>query len=180
VKYSFALPSFIRGSRSVPMYSARKSRSPSAFGVRRDELEKSVLQGPISPALQSAAPDAYKHRVKRVGIVNAWADPNFSGAIEATGRKNLIMGGVTTDICLVFPSISAVQLGYNVQAILDASGSSWAIQEEVTRQRVQQAGVVLTTTNTAIAELVQDWASPAGSELIQLLIASAPMMQPAF
>jgi nicotinamidase-related amidase len=55
--------------------------------------------------------------------VNAWADPNFSGAIEATGRKNLIMGGVTTDICLVFPSISAVQLGYSVQAILDASGS---------------------------------------------------------
>lgn len=85
------------------------------------------IQGPISPELQKAAPDAYENRVKRVGIVNAWADPNFSGAVEATGRKNLIMGGVTTDICLVFPSISAVQLGYNVQAILDASGSSWAV-----------------------------------------------------
>jgi hypothetical protein len=45
---------------------------------------------------------------------------------------------------------------------------------------MQQAGVVLTTTNTAIAELVQDWASPAGSELIKLLVGSAPMMQPAF
>jgi len=135
-------------------------------------------QGAISPELQKAAPDAYKNRIKRVGIVNAWADPNFSGAIEATGRKNLIMGGVTTDICLVFPSVSAVQLGYSVQAILDASGSSWPVQEEVTRQRMQQAGVVLTTTNTAIAELVQDWASPAGSELIKLLIGSAPMMQP--
>jgi nicotinamidase-related amidase len=138
------------------------------------------IQGPISPELQRAAPDAYKHRVKRVGIVNAWADSNFSGAIEATGRKNLIMGGVTTDICLVFPSISAVQLGYSVQAILDASGCSWAVQEDVTRQRMQQAGVVLTTTNTAIAELVRDWASPAGSELIKLLVGSAPMMQPAF
>jgi nicotinamidase-related amidase len=137
------------------------------------------IQGPISPELQKAAPDAYKKRVKRVGIVNAWADPNFSGAIEATERKNLIMGGVTTDICLVFPSISAVQLGYSVQAILDASGSSWAVQEEVTRQRMQQAGVVLTTTNTVIAELVQDWASPAGIELVKLLVGSAPMMQPA-
>ena len=107
-------------------------------------------------------------------------DPNFSGAIEATGRKNLMMGGVTTDICLVFPSISAVQLGYSVQAIRDASGCSWAAQEDVTRQRMQQACVVLTTTNTAIAELVQDWASPAGSELIKLLVGSAPMMQPAF
>ena len=70
------------------------------------------IQGPISPELQRAAPDAYKNRIKRVGIVNAWADPNFSGAIEATGRKNLIMGGVTTDICLVFqasaPSNSAI------------------------------------------------------------------------
>ncbi len=135
------------------------------------------MQGPIAPTLQKAAPEAYKSRVRRVGIVNAWADPNFSGAIEATGRKNLIMGGVTTDICLIFPSISAVQLGYSVQAILDASGSSWDIQEEVARQRMQQAGVVLTTTNTAIAELIQDWASPAGSEIIKLLVASAPMMQ---
>ena len=84
------------------------------------------------------------------------------------------MGGVTTDICLVFPSISAVQLGYSVQAILDASGCSWAVQEDVTRQRMQQAGVVLTTTNTAIAELVQDWSTPQGSELIQLLIATVP------
>jgi nicotinamidase-related amidase len=56
----------------------------------------------------------FKTRVKRLGIVNAWGDPNFSGAIAATGRKNIIVGDVTTDICLVFPSISAVQEGYNV------------------------------------------------------------------
>jgi nicotinamidase-related amidase len=46
------------------------------------------IQGPISPALQKVLPDAYKARVKREGIVNAWGDPNFSGAIAATGRKN--------------------------------------------------------------------------------------------
>ena len=140
--------------------------------------QEDKTQGPVAPALQKAAPDAYKNRVKRAGIVNAWADPNFSAAVEATGRKNLIMGGVTTDICLIFPSISLVQLGYSVQAILDASGSSWPVQEELARQRMQHAGVVLTTTNTAIAELVQDWASPAGSELIKLLVTTAPMMQP--
>ncbi len=50
--------------------------------------EEDHIQGPISPELQRAASDAYKHRVKRVGIVNAWVDPNFSAAIEATGRKN--------------------------------------------------------------------------------------------
>ena len=60
-------------------------------------------QGPTAPALQEALPEAYKNRVKRTGIVNAWADPNFSAAVRATGRKKLIMAAVTTDICLIFP-----------------------------------------------------------------------------
>jgi nicotinamidase-related amidase len=137
------------------------------------------IQGPISPMLQRVLPDAYKARVKRKGIVNAWGDPNFSAAIAATGRKNIIMGGVTTDICLVFPSISAVQEGYNVLAVMDAGGSSYEIQEELAQQRMMHGGVVLTTTNTIVAELVQNWATPAGMELIQLLLGSAPMMQAA-
>ena len=137
------------------------------------------IQGPLAPALQHISPEAYRNRVKRVGIVNAWADPKFSAAVEATGRKKLIMGGVTTDICLIFPSISAVQAGFDVQAVMDASGSSYEMQEEMSRRRMERAGVVLTTTNTIIAELVQDWSSPQGSELVMLLIATAPMMQAA-
>ena len=137
------------------------------------------IQGPLAPALQHISPEAYKNRVKRVGIVNAWSDPNFSAAVEATGRKKLIMGGVTTDICLIFPSISAVQAGFDVQAVMDASGSSYEMQEEMSRRRMERAGVVLTTTNTIIAELVQDWSSPQGSELVMLLVATAPMMQAA-
>jgi len=132
------------------------------------------IQGPIAPALQEVLPEAYKNRIKRVGIVNAWADPTFSGAVRATGRKNLIMGGVTTDICLIFPSMSAVQEGFNVLAVLDASGSSYEVQENMARSRMERAGVALTTTNTAIAELVQDWSTPQGSELIQLLMATVP------
>jgi len=137
------------------------------------------IQGPISPALQKVLPDAYKARVKRQGIVNAWGDPNFGAAIAATGRKNIIMGGVTTDICLVFPSISAVQEGYDVLAVMDAGGSSYEIQEEMAQRRMMHAGVVLTTTNTMLAELVQNWATPAGMELIPLLLGSAPMMRAA-
>jgi nicotinamidase-related amidase len=79
-------------------------------------------QGPTAPASQAAVPDAYKNRVKRTGIVNAWADPTFSAAVRATGRKKLIMAAVTMDICLVFPVISAVQEGFDVLAVLDASG----------------------------------------------------------
>jgi nicotinamidase-related amidase len=134
------------------------------------------IQGPTAPALQQALPEAYNNRVKRAGIVNAWADPTFSAAVRDTGRKKLIMAAVTTDICLIFPAISAVQEGFDVLAVLDASGSSYEVQENLARQRMEHAGVVLTTTNTAIAELVQDWSTPQGSELIQLLIATVPKM----
>jgi hypothetical protein len=60
-----------------------------------------------------------------------------------------------------------------------ASGSSYEIQEEMARRRMERAGVVLTTTNTMVAELVQDWSSREGSKLVKLLGATAPMMQPA-
>jgi len=133
-------------------------------------------QGPTIPELRAVLSDSPE--IDRTAI-NSWEDAEFRRAVEATGRKKLIMGGVTTDICLIFPSISAVQAGFDVQAVMDASGSSYEMQEEMSRRRMERAGVVLTTTNTIIAELVQDWSSPQGSELVMLLIATAPMMQAA-
>ena len=127
------------------------------------------IQQPLMPELAEILPEAYAARVKRKGIVNAWADPNFKAAIEKTGRKQLIMGGVTTDVCLIYPTISAVEAGYEVQAVLDISGSPFALSEETARKRMELAGVAFTATNTIIAELAQDWASPHGSQLIQLL-----------
>jgi nicotinamidase-related amidase len=127
------------------------------------------LQGPLVPELKDILPEAFEKRVKRKGIVNAWADGNFKAAVEATGRKNLILAGVTTDVCLVFPAINAVTEGYSVQAVMDASGSPFELSEDMARRRMQDAGVVLTATNTMIAELAQDWSTPQGQQLIQLL-----------
>lgn len=87
----------------------------------------------------------------------------------ATGRKNLIMAGVTTDVCLIFPSIDAALEGFAVQAVMDASGSPSDLSEEFSRQRMHDAGVVLTATNTLIAEIARDWSTPAGQQLIGLL-----------
>lgn len=81
------------------------------------------IQGPIVGALQRAIPAAYEARVKRAGIVDAWNDPYFKNAVQTTGRRQRIMGAVTTNICLVFPAISAVDDGCEVQAVLGASGS---------------------------------------------------------
>ena len=127
------------------------------------------LQGPLLPELEQILPDAFAARVKRAGIVNAWNDPNFVAAVKKTGRKNLIMAGVTTDVCLVFPAISAVREGFNVQAVIDASGSPFDISEEMSRRRMENEGVVLTATNTLMAELAQDWSRPEGGQLLGIL-----------
>lgn len=126
------------------------------------------LQGPLLPELEEILPEAFAARVKREGVVNAWTDPAFKAAVEATGRKNLIMA-VTTDVCLVFPAIDAVGEGYAVQAVMDASGSPFELSEDMSRRRMQDAGVILTATNTVIAELAQNWSTPEGQQLIQLL-----------
>ena len=127
------------------------------------------LQGPLMPELEKILPEAFAARVKRAGIVNAWNDPNFKTAVEATGRRNLIMAGVTTDVCLVYPTISACREGYQVQAVLDASGSPYELSQEMSRRRMEREGLVLTATNTLMAELAQAWSRPEGSQLLGIL-----------
>ena len=126
-------------------------------------------QGLIHPEIARILPEAYAARVKRPGVVNAWAHAGFRQAVQATGRKNLIMAGVTTDVCLIFPSIDAAQEGFGVQAVMDASGSPSDLSEEFSRLRMHDSGVVLTATDTLMAELAQDWSTPTGQQLAQLL-----------
>ena len=126
-------------------------------------------QGPILPEIAEILPEAYEDRVKRPGVVNAWAYKEIHDAVVATGRKNLIMAGVTTDVCLIFPAIDAATEGFSVQAVMDASGSPSDLSEEFSRQRMHDAGVVLTATNTLMAEIAQDWSTPTGQQLIGLL-----------
>lgn len=126
-------------------------------------------QGPILPEIAQILPEAHEARIKRPGVVNAWAYPDFKKAVLATGKKNLIMAGVTTDVCLIFPAIDAAKEGFGVQAVMDASGSPSDMSEEFSRQRMRDAGVVLTATNTLMAEIAQDWSTPTGQQLITLL-----------
>ena len=72
--------------------------------------------------------------------------------------------------------LSAVEAGFEVQAVLDASGSSFDIGEETSRRRIERAGVWLTSTNTMVAELVHNWATPQGMKLVPLIAANPPML----
>ena len=127
------------------------------------------VQGPLMPELQQAVPDAFAARIQRKGVVNAWDDEDFANACRKTGRRNFVMAGVTTDICMVAPAISALEEGFNVQVVCDACGSTNQIAEEMSWRRMERAGVRLTSTGAIVAELVKNWASPAGAVAFPLL-----------
>ena len=79
-------------------------------------------------------------------------DNAFADAVRATDRKNLIMAGITTDVCVVYPAITALEEGYKVQVVVDACGSPTPIADEIALRRMESAGVTLTTTNQLLAE----------------------------
>ena len=127
------------------------------------------VQGPLMPELKEILPEAFAARITRQGVVNAWDDENFANACRNTGKKNFVMAGVTTDVCMVAPAISALEEGFKVKVVADACGSSNQIAEEMSYRRMEKAGVDLTSTNAMVAELVKNWATPAGAVAFPLL-----------
>lgn len=127
------------------------------------------FQGPLLEDLQKIAPTAYEERVKRPGVVDAWLYEPFRKAVERTRRKKLIMAGLTNDVCVVYPSISALQDGYEVQVVVDAGGSPTKIADDVALRRMESAGITITSTNQIMAELAMDWANPKG-KIIQKIM----------
>jgi nicotinamidase-related amidase len=147
---------------------AKAARALNMPVILTSSMEEHV-QGPLMPELQAILPEAFAARVKRVGVVDAMDDENFASAVRATGRKNLLMAGITTDVCVVYPAITAVQQGYSVQVVVDACGSPSKIADDVALRRMEKAGVTLTSTNQAIAELARKWTTPEGGKLIEIL-----------
>ncbi|MBS1831477.1 MAG: isochorismatase family protein [Acidobacteria bacterium] len=111
--------------------------------------------GPLIPEIHQNAPHA--KYVARKGEINAWDNPEFVAAVKATGKKTLIIAGTITSVCMAFPAISAVQEGYRVFAVVDASGTYSKMAQEITLARVVQAGVVPMDTAAVASELQKTW-----------------------
>ncbi|KKD60549.1 isochorismatase [Grimontia sp. AD028] len=126
-------------------------------------------QGLLFEELQKTVPEEYENRIQREGIVDAMQDPNFAEAVKATGKENLIISGITTDVCVIYPAITALSLGYNVQVVVDGCGSPTKTADETALRRMESHGVTLTSTNQVIAELAQDWSSENGQKLVGIL-----------
>lgn len=119
--------------------------------------------GPLIPEVHKFAPHATY--IPRRGELSAWDSAEFVAAVKATGKKQLIVAGTLTNVCMAFPAIQAAYDGYQVFAVLDASGASSRMAYEITLARIVQAGVVPIDTGGAVAELeatlnrddVQEW-----------------------
>lgn len=111
--------------------------------------------GPIVPELKQAFPDA--PFIARPGQINAWDNEDFVKAVKATGKKQLIVAGVVTEVCVAFPVLSAIEEGFEVFVITDASGTFNAMTRDAAWQRMQAAGAQLMTWFGAACELHRDW-----------------------
>lgn len=118
-------------------------------------------QGPLLPEFKAILPREYEQRVQRTGVINAWDDPVFVKAVRATGRKHLLMGGLTTDVCLVPPALSAAVQGFNVVALLDISAACTRIAAQNSRDTLQAAGVDIMTVTPMITSLLGNYKNAA-------------------
>jgi nicotinamidase-related amidase len=128
--------------------------------------------GPVMPEIEKLAPHAVY--VPRKGEVNAWDNDLFVKRVQETGKKTLIMAGVWTGVCVMFPALDAKAAGFNVYAVMDASGDPTEMVSRTTLARFTQAGIVPTTTNAVICELHRTWARPEAAEIADIYTMATP------
>jgi nicotinamidase-related amidase len=128
--------------------------------------------GPLMPEIHQYAPHAVF--VPQKGEISAWDNKDFVDAVRKTGRKTLIMAGVWTSVCVAFPAIQAKAEGYNVYAVIDASGDPSEMASRTTIARLTQAGVIPVSTNAVFCEIQRTWARPDAAEYGALYSDYAP------
>src|SRR5664279_4105678 len=117
-------------------------------------VETESFSGYIWPQLLDVFPG---QAVVERSSMNSWDDPAFRKAIEATGRKNIIMTGLWTEVCITWPTIEMLGAGYNVYVVEDCCGATSPAAQEAALSRMVQAGAVRLTTIAALLEWQRDW-----------------------
>ena len=111
--------------------------------------------GPLVPELKEMFPDA--PYIARPGQINAWDNEDFVKAIKATGKKQLIIAGVVTEVCVAFPALSALAEGFEVFVVTDASGTFNELTRQSAWDRMSSSGAQLMTWFGLACELHRDW-----------------------
>jgi len=111
--------------------------------------------GPLVPELKALFPDA--PFIPRPGQINAWDNADFVAAVRATGRRQLVIAGVVTEVCVAFPALSAIEAGFEVFVVTDASGTFNELTRDSAWRRMEAAGAQLMTWFGVACELHRDW-----------------------
>lgn len=134
--------------------------------------EPDGTNGPLMPEIQQFAPHAVY--VGRKGEVNAWDNEDFVNTVKKSGKKTLVMAGVWTSVCVMFPALDAKLAGYKVYAVIDASGDPSEMASRTSLARFVQGGVIPTTTNAVLSEVHRTWARPEAGEIAKLYAHVSP------
>lgn len=134
--------------------------------------EPNGTNGPLMPEIHQIAPHAVY--VPRKGEVNAWDNEDFVRTVRATGKKTLIMAGVWTSVCVMFPALDAKAAGFKVYAIMDASGDPSEMASRTSLARFAQGGVIPTTTNAVLSEVHRTWNRPEAAQIAELYALVSP------
>src|SRR6267154_763555 len=160
------------GVRDIPVAELKHNvvalaKAAQVFGVPTIVTATSPeMWGPIIPELAEAVPEI---SIINRTTVNAFDEPRFAKAVEATERKKLIIAGVSTEVCLALPAIYATGIGYDAYGVGHASGTFSETKRITGLLRMVQAGVVVTDYSTVAVEMLKDNASPKAGDLYAAL-----------
>lgn len=129
---------------------AKEFRVPTVLSA----VETESFSGYLWPQLLDVFPG--QDVVERTSM-NAWDDAGFRRAVEATGRKNVILCGLWTEVCVTWPTLEMLGAGYRIFVVEDCCGATSTAAHEAALSRMTQAGAVRTTTIAAALEFQRDW-----------------------
>lgn len=120
--------------------------------------------GPLPKEILDMYPDA--PLIKRQGEVDAWDNPDFRAAIRATGKKQIIVAGIVTDVCTAFLALSLRAEGYSVWANIEASGTTTPLIRDISNDRMQLSGVQVVSLFSIVCDLMRDWRNTPGAATV--------------
>ena len=117
-------------------------------------------------------PEVVEHSKHAVSVArhtpSAWDEPRFREEVERIGRRKLLVGGISLDICSTLLSLDLLGAGYEVYVVTDVSGSDTHLNEQAAMMRLTQAGAVMTSWASLASEIMRDWETPEGPLVGQL------------